>query len=150
MGIALLTAFHYLGSVDELVRRARGRTYQRLLPLNEFLNRQIDKQWAKTPSDDVIPDVETLLALKYRVENACVIEDKLNLRTRFEELGRAAAALQLVAAILIVGLVATGTERQLLTTVATLVAALLLGLTLLALVAITWLRLQVSHGSDRG
>lgn len=99
---------------EGLTERVRARTYSRLGRLNEFLTRRLEEAWKKTPTDDLVPDIETLRMLESEVNRAAAIDHRLRDRGFILSIGRLAAVSEAIAALLMAAIAGfTGARSEL-------------------------------------
>src|ERR1039458_8886916 len=95
LGSAVIGLFRYLANDDQLRERVHARSYERLWPLNEWINRQIEIQWSE---HDIIPEADTLLDLKRRVDRAARLHTHLVTRGLWVYIGYAVGAGHVISA----------------------------------------------------
>jgi hypothetical protein len=128
--------------------RVRARTYARLGRLNDFLTRRMEAAWNKTPSDDLVPDLDTLRMLESEVNRAVTLDHRLRDRTLILSIGRLAAVLEAAMALVFAAVAAaSGARDELLLPAATLIgigtSAALVALILGAIAAV-----RIQRGAD--
>ncbi len=148
LALALLTAAFQLANDAGLRARAERRTLNRLADLNSFLNVQLDQQWKISTQAEIIPDSQALANLKRQVDRASAVDDWLSRRTTLLEAARALAAFELLAALVVAGLVATFVGSSALVVPAMLIAGLGLGASAVAIFVAVALGIRVAKGAD--
>ncbi len=148
LGFAILGGFSYLSPTTALREVVSRRTYSRLLALNEWLNLQIDTQWKQTTSADVIPDLDTLSALKRRADRAHAVQGQLERRGTFVEVGRVSAVLHIVGAVLAAVVLLAGSPRPEVLAVAEPIFLLLLAVSIGLLLSVPVMDVRMSRGRD--
>lgn len=147
VGVTFLGVLQPLASAESTKEKTRVRTYARLLALNEWLHRQMDRTWDHFPGD-TIPDVDSLFALRIEVIRAYAVQHILDRRAFAIELGRLLAALHVIAGILAAVAIWSGVNRSILRAYA--VPIFLGGVVLVTLVVVVAIVCSVSihRGSD--
>ncbi len=147
VGVTFLGVLHPLASAESTKDRTRVRTYARLLALNEWLNRLLDRTWDHFPVD-TIPDADTLFALRVEVNRAYAVQHTLDRRGFVIEVGRLLAALHVVAGVLAGVALWSGVDRSILRAFG--VPVFLGGVVLVTLVVVVAIVCSVSihRGSD--
>jgi lipopolysaccharide export LptBFGC system permease protein LptF len=133
---------------DELRERVRARTYARLGRLNEVLTRRIDAAWKKTPTDDIVPDLDELRTLKAEIERAAALDHAYLVRARILGWGRLASVLELILAALAAVAVAAFGPRQEFVAPALFLIVVGCGGALVSLVVGAVLAVRIEHGND--
>jgi hypothetical protein len=148
LALAFLTAVHEVSDVNVIRGRVRARSFARLVALNEFVNRQIEQQWNRNPSEDVIPDLDALLNLKNRVDRAARLDTLLNRRIVMGEVGRAIPVLQIVLAVGAAGLLFLNFPRNTLWLFGRIAFGVTTAAVLVILLLMIIIGLRLSRGQD--
>jgi hypothetical protein len=141
----LLGVTTQLGSLDELRERVVARTYRRLPPLNDYLNRAQNEHWL---SGEPIPDHAALVHLKREVDRAAFVDGLLARRLELLAGCRLSATMEIAAALCTAIAVAAGTDTSVL--VWPCRVAFAVG-TVLAVTALVWCQvvaLRITKGDD--
>ena len=150
VALALLAAFSQLPSDTEFRERVAARTKNRLILLNDHLDRQFDQQWGRNPSEPIIPDLAALRDLKRFVDRAAAIDITLDRRKDTMDLGRFFAVAEVIGAFAFagVGVVGFPVTEGWPATVAIIYSAVGLGASAISLALAALFGLMIDRGRD--
>lgn len=146
--VALLLQLVKEPSADDTVAAdVRKRTYRRLLKLNQYLYGLVEQRWM---TEDLVPDVEALMALRAEVDLAAAVHTANQDRRRAIRICRVLLGLEILGALLFALLVSIWADDSQLNLVASLTFG---GGTLVAMACLVLAELKASEiesGEDFG